>query len=294
MTPFTKNDHIRIIQLLDKKEQLRTSKESLKDEYIDANSINVDLDVPLYRIIPIDRLWGLLKEKKLGMVHPLRWDDPYELFLIRSFGLTSHGQEVGFEPIINSLYGLCFTLKPECDGLWRNFSACSCNQCSFCDWFHNHGKQPVTVKIKTTGRKLMNFFYDINNPFHTISYWIGKVEYLNVAQISKIINQGINFIMDNTGVDLINTLLVKREPFIYEQEVRLLYNMSSHTPFAQLNTPDLFFFNVEPNRLIDEIEFSPWVSEEDVNILKPQIANYYSGQISRSKLYDEPGIHIRV
>ncbi len=294
MTPFKNNDHIKAIQQLDIKEQQGISKLSLKDDYIDANNLNVDLDAPLYRIMGINRLWDLLENKHFCMVHPQVWDDPYEVFLMRSYGVTSQGQGVGFEPITNTLYGLCFSLKKECDGLWRSFSANSCRDCSFCNWYHKHGQSPVTVKIKTTGRKLMDAFYDVSNQFHTLSYWIGKVEYLDSVQISRIVNNGRSFVTDNTGVGLIKSLLVKRKPFEYEQEVRLLYYMSNLPPASQLNTPELYFFDVDPNKLIDDIEFSPWVCEDEVNKQTTRIVKHYNGIVSRSSLYDEPGIHIIV
>lgn len=223
------------------KEQAGATKAALKNDYIDANNLNVDLDAPLYRIMNIDLLWDLLKNKRLGMIHPQRWDDPYEVFLMRSYGITQQGQGVGFEPITNSLYALCFSLKPECDGLWRSFSASSCKKCKFCDWRKKHGHHPLTVKIKTTGRKLMDAFYDINSKFHALNYWIGEVEYGDTQRISSMVSQGAAYITDNTGVNLIHTLLVKRQSFEYEKEVRLIYYMSSENPASQLNTTDLFF-----------------------------------------------------
>ena len=294
MNPFTRVNHIRAIQQLDAMEQQGIAKATLRNDYIDANTIDVDLDAPLYRIMSIDRLYDLLNNRHLGMVHPQVWDDPYEVFLMRSYGITSQGQGVGFEPITNSLYGLCFSLREECDGLWRSFSASSCVQCSLCDWYHKHGKQPLTVKIKTTGRKLMDAFYNINDPFHVVSYWIGKVDYLNASQIQTIINNGMANVTDDTAVNLIKTLLVKRIPFAYEEEVRLLFFKSSTTPSSQLITPKLYFFNVDPNLLIDEIEFSPWVDEKDVNLHTSKIRKSFNGNVTRSKLYDEPGIHIKI
>ena len=244
MLQFTRDKHIQTIQVLDIKEKSGVSKASLKNDYIDANTINVDLDAPLYRIMSFDRLCDLLTNKRLGMVHPQRWEDPYEVFLMRSYGVTSYGQSVGFEPITNSLYGLCFSLNPECDGLWRSYSASSCIDCSFCKWRKRHGKQTLTVKIKTTGRKLMDAFYNINNVVHPIAYWIGKVDYCDSTQLSQIVAQGASLITDNTGVNLIKTLLVKRKPFEYEKEVRLLYHLSSLNQPSQVNTPNLYFFEV--------------------------------------------------
>lgn len=294
MKPFSREEHVKIIQSLDLREHNGESKASLKSDYIEANTIDIDLDTPLYRIMNIDRLCDLINNKRLGMVHPQRWEDPYEVFLMRSNGVTSQGQNVGFEPITKSLYGLCFSLKPECDGLWRNYTTNSCKECTFCEWTKRHGTQPITVKIKTTGKKLMEAFYDIQNQFHPLCYWIGKVDYCNSAQISQIVSEGASRITDGTGVDLIKTLLVKREPFEYEQEVRLLYYKSSQNAIDQQNTPDMYFFNVDPNNLIEEIEFSPWVDDKDVRQFTKMIKKYYNGAVSRSKLYDEPGIHIKI
>lgn len=295
MITFSKEEHIRTIQYLDHLEYHKgESKASHRDAYIDANAIDIDLDEPLYRIMPINRLFDILDNNRMCMVHPMRWDDPYEVFLTRSYGTTRDGIPVGFEPINNSLYGLCFSLKQECDGLWRNYTSNSCNPCSLCDWKKRHGKRPISVKIKTTGRKLMEAFYDVNNVYHGISYWIGKVKYCKKEDISKLASVGIDIVTDDTGVNLIESLLIKREAFEYEHEVRLLYYLGSQTPHDQMNTPDLYFFDVDPNKLIEEIEFSPWVSDNDVKRLSAKISRKYQGNVGRSKLYDEPGIHIRV
>lgn len=294
MIPFDKDLHIQAIQELHNKEEyLNIKKSSLKAEYIDANTIDVDLDASLYRIMPLERLLDILDNKRLGMVHPQCWDDPYEVFLMRSYGV-SHMGNVGFEAIINSLYGMCFTLKTECDGMWRSFSAGSCEKCSFCKWWCKHGKHPVTIKIKTTGRKLMDAFYDINDKFHSLSYWIGKVSYCDSIQIQQMVINAQNYIMDTTGVGLVQTLLVKRKPFEYEQEVRLLYNLPSIDPVSQLHTPNVHEFAIDPNSLIEEIELSPWVPEQDVIKLTEMIKSKYNGVVTHSKLYDEPDIHIRI
>ena len=104
MKDFNRDKHIRIIQELDYKEQYQNvTKASLKSDYNEANTINVDLAAPLYRIMRYDRLCEILRNNRLGMVHPQCWDDPYEVFLMRSYGLTPKGQSVGFEPITQSL-----------------------------------------------------------------------------------------------------------------------------------------------------------------------------------------------
>ena len=201
MTPFNKDNHIIAIQKLMEREQRGESINALRNHYIDANTINLDLDAPLYRIMQFERLCDVLSKRELSMVHPQRWDDPYEVFLMRSYGTTSEGEKVEFEPIKDSLYGLCFSLNPECDGLWRSFSNQSCTNCTQEKWSIRHGKQPITVKIKTTGRKLMDAFYDISVRFHSLSFWIGMVDYCNAEQMSNVINDGINHITDDTGVD---------------------------------------------------------------------------------------------
>ncbi|MBO7227032.1 MAG: hypothetical protein J6V33_05570 [Bacteroidales bacterium] len=283
MIPFDRNKHIEGIN----RNWVSENKVDKKNEYIDLNTINLDLDIPLYRIMSFERLLEILDEKKLFMVHPTCWDDPYEAFLMRSPGIGKFGI-VGFEQILSSIYGLCFSMKEECDGLWRNYSCNSCKNCSKSDWKKRNNKPLITVKVKTTGRKLMNAFYDIENDFHSLNYWIGKVDY-STDKISEFIGSGIEMITDSTACNLVESLLVKREAFEYEEEVRLIYVTDSTK-----NDSDIYSFPIEPNEVFDEIEFSPWTPEDDIDRLINRVKSKYQGKISKSKLYDYPNIRIKV
>ena len=286
MIPFDRNEHIKCFQSLDF-EKNKYSLEEYKNKCIDNNTINLDLDKPLYRIMSFERLLQILDEKKLFMVHPTCWDDPYEVFLMRKPGLGEFGN-IGFDSILSTLYGLCFSLKEECDGLWRNYSSNSCKTCSKFDWEKRTKKPLITVKVKTTRRKLMNAFYNIENNFHPLNYWIGKVDY-STNRISDFVRGGIKNVIDNTGCNLVESLLLKREAFKYEEEVRLIYLTDSTK-----NNPEIYSFSIEPNDIFDKIEFSPWTPEDDIDQLINKIKSKYQGEISKSKLYDEPNIRIKV
>jgi len=98
-----------------------------------------------------------------------------------------------------------------------------------------------------------------------------------------------------SGVEFVQSLLIKRLSFGYEKEVRIIFSKPS-TNEIDLNTitnpwdnSDLFFVNIDPNTLFEEIEIDPWLRKEDYDKLKQEIVDLgYTGHITKSSLYDKP------
>lgn len=270
--------HNKIIELGDLTEHGKNC-ESYKNEFIDANSINLELDDIIYRIFSIDKFKKTLINKKLCLVRPTKWQDPFENFLLNSTGQLKDGTLVGFSGIRDKYYGQCWTLKKECDGLWRNYK----------------GTEPSAIKVKTTVRKLMNEFYDLTNKFHELSYFIGKVDYVTDTEIENYFKNEIDIMNFQSGVEFAQTLLIKRHSFAYEEEVRIIFSKPS-TNEIDLNTiknpwdeSDLFFINIDPNKLFDEIEIDPWLPTNEYENLKQELIKMgFTGNITRSSLYDKP------
>lgn len=270
--------HKKIIQL-DRLTNAGQNCAPYKNEFIDANSINLALDETIYRIFSLDKFKRTLKDKKLCLVRPHKWEDPFENFLLNSTGQLDDGTLVGFDTIRSNYYGQCWTLKKECDGLWRNYK----------------GDEPSAIKVKTTVGKLMNQFYDLSNKFHQLSYFIGKVDYVTDTEIENYFKNEIDIMNFQSGVEFAQSLLIKRLSFSYEEEVRIIFSKPS-TDEIDLNTvtnpwdnSDLFFVNIDPNALFEEIEIDPWLTKEDYDKLKQEIVNLgYTGHITRSSLYDKP------
>lgn len=236
------------------------------------NVVNIDLDTPIYRIFNYNRFISLLQTGQNTLVHPQVWQDPFENFLLSSQGLH-HGQQVSLQPIRDSWYGQCWTFKEECDGMWRT---------------NTNNKADRAVKVKTTARKLYESFYDFTNPFHTLSFFIGRIKYVNSNQLSVVLQNAYSSLTDTTNISQMLTLLTKRQEFSYEDELRLLYCIEANGNPA----PNIYQYAIDPNVLIDEVVLDPWTSDADVQVEENSIrqAGYNNG-IRRSDLY-QPCLNI--
>lgn len=268
---------------------LEITNEDIRKEFIEHNTLNfqngegtIDYDTPIYRIFPLDRLLEALKDKQFCLVKPEAWDDPYENFVFNSKGITKNNIEVSLEPIKELYYGQCWSLKEECDGLWRNYTSNSCVKCDSEAFKNRHGKHPISGKVKTTVGKLMNAFYNENNRFHSLCYYIGKVKYVGDDDIKEVVKNAMEVATCQNNYWQMMTLLIKRKPFEYENEVRLLYCKTDQDDLG-----DLFKFDINPDELIDEIILDPWVKPEQSGSIIQQIQKYYKGKVSVSKLYEK-------
>jgi len=226
------------------------------------NLTNDELDKPVYRIMPVNRLLQCLEEKQLVLVPPSKWDDPFENWLLSSkVKFLSTGESGGMEEIRNKIYGQCWTLHRETDAMWRIYSS------------DTNG-----AKVKTTPRKLLEALKSNNTQFGDISCFIGKVKY----QTQR------NLVSSLTGIDIFNTngsgvaesLLYKRKEFRHEKEVRLIYTEGNGA---------IYSFDIDPNIMFDEIVFDPRVDKHLFSAYKTAvIAKGFPGKVTQSILYRPP------
>ncbi|MFC2160958.1 DUF2971 domain-containing protein [Acidobacteriota bacterium] len=233
-----------------------------------SNYLNLsedDLKKPIYRVMPVFRLLELFKRKYNTLVKPRLWDDPFENFILQGHGKLSDGKLVSFG-MRDSLYGQCWTMNKDSDAMWRIYSP------------DKNG-----VKIRTTVRKLFNSLYSrilINE--RDVNCFIGMVEYLTPRRINDFLEQ-VN-ITDSTGAGIAKTLLVKRQAFSHEREVRLIYIADEHK--AQHT---IFQYNIDPSDLIREIVFDPRMNEYLCEIFESSFRKEgFQGKIFQSDLYKGP------
>jgi hypothetical protein len=267
MNPFDfSKRHKKIIEI-DRITNADHSKDiNYKDDYLDNNSINLDLSENIYRIFNFDYFLNDFKQNTLTLVRPSKWDDPFENFLLNAEGELEDGRTVSFESLRNSYYAQCWSLNDECDGLWRNYK----------------GKKEFAIKVRTNAKKLFNELYDFSDEFHTLNYFIGQVEYVSDKDIIDFFENKVDFFNYQSGVELAQTMLIKRKSFSYEKEVRIIAKNSS-------TNSDQFSINTTFNNWIDEIIFDPWVNIDLFEEKKQELIDAgYIGKISRSGLYDKP------
>jgi len=229
------------------------------------NYINLtddELDKPICRIMPVSRLLQCLEEKKLVLIPPGNWDDPFENWLLSSkFKLSLTGELGNMKTIRNEVYGQCWTQHIETDAMWRIYSS------------DKNG-----AKIKTTPRKLLEALMSDTPEFSDITCFIGKVCYQNQKKLVDSL-ESINLFNTN-GSGVAKSLLYKRREFSYEKEVRIIYIKG---------TGAIHRFTIDSNSMFDEIVFDPRVDKYLFDAYKTAVvAKGFHGRVVQSSLYKPP------
>lgn len=236
--------------------------EQYLDEFLNVNAINLDLSEDLYRIFNWNYFIEDFRDRKLTLSRTDTWKDPFENFILKSKVLYN-GR---YGKISDTFFGSCWSLKSECDGLWKNFRP---------------NNRSCVVKVKVNAKKLFSSIYDINDLSHDRNYFIGKVRYLSEKSIANLFKRTYNLRDLDDGMLFVQQLLIKRIQFNYEQEVRVL--LRKDIPFDKIRIP------IDPNILFEEIVLDPFISLSSFRRKKKEIENVgYTGLIKRSKLYNKP------
>ncbi|MGI4873025.1 MAG: hypothetical protein ACRYFX_17835 [Janthinobacterium lividum] len=290
MNPFSLKQHLSVNRRLDYLENVEgKTPQDLLPEYIDNNVLNLELDTPIYRIFNAQRFYEMLENRQLMLVRPRCWEDPFENFLLSARWELEDGTIINAASIRDRYYGQCWTMRKECDGLWRNYRG---------ERPDPEAPYPPAFKVATTVRKLMGQFYDPTVPGHTLTFFVGKVEYRSDEEIKAYFSEPEKM---NTSEQMANirypqTLLVKRQAFSYEEEVRMIYseNRSGTSPAPPAGSP-LHPVAIDPDALFDFVELDPWMTVIDRWQAEERIrAAGFTGSVTQSSLYNSPDFVVRV
>jgi hypothetical protein len=233
------------------------------------NYLNFDepfLDKPVYRYMKLDKFFKLFDERQNVLCHPRKWDDPFENFILNAKVKGSDGrlQDFGF---LDHVYGQCWTVERRSDALWQIFCG-----------------KAQGVRVRTTLKKLGATFSRNLSHAERHHAFIGKVEYLSDK---KLFGTGRSIFMDRVDPERIaRSLLMKRNAFRHEAEVRLVYRMTSGKPAED----GLFAYPVDPHALIDQVMIDPRFQPAEASKLKRRIKDRtgYRGELLSSLLFTRP------
>jgi hypothetical protein len=229
-----------------------------------------DLNIPVYRIFPLDRIEQLFGNRELVLVNTSKWEDPFENFLLRCRGVLEDGTPVSLKEIADSWFGQCWTTNADTDAMWRIYS---------------HDKQ--SIRVKTTVGKLAAALWDPVDQYSPLKYFIGKVRYLERAEIESFLKSTsfyeASFGGQNDG--FAETLLTKRPEFQHESEVRILA-CELETQKAS-ERKGLYRVSIDPHQLVEEVCIDPRVSDPtELECLESKIKGFgYRGPVVQSDLY---------
>jgi len=222
-----------------------------------------DWDTKIYRVFSWKWLLKLLQEKRMGLMRPRRWDDPFENFLLKCTVVSHDGSPVSLEKVEGSWYGQCWTMNADSDALWRIYSP------------NKDG-----VRVSTTVGHLFDAIYDENDEFASLNYFIGMVRYYERAEIEKLLNEVSFFDMTGGGpIQFAALLCVKRPEFEHEKEVRILIR-DDKTCF------DIREIELDPFALFDELVLDPRLNSDAFECQTKQLrAVGWTKAINQSDLY---------
>lgn len=130
-------------------------------------------------------------------------------------------------------------------------------------------------------------------PYAAMSCFIGRVEYRTEEDITKLFTTTDwvknNFCGQGAAAHA-DTLLLKRTEFKPEAEVRLLYFDPHNKDYG-----DCFSYQMVLSSVISEVTFDPRMEDTMCNTYESILRSYgFTGEISRSALYQVPNIEISV
>lgn len=223
-----------------------------------------DVDTPIYRIFPRFRLLEMIKTNKNTLVKPRLWDDPFENAFLQSVGVTSGGEDVSLEVLRERWYGQCWTTDKDTDAMWRIYS-----------------QNKDGVRVKTTVRKIFSGLWCNFKPIDAAERcFMGKVEYLERASIEEKINSyKIEYFAKSKNTA--NTLLLKRNEFKHESEVRILYQD------IQSGSGDVIYqYDFNFKSLIEEVTIDPRATSDELNMFSDYFSKIgVTAPVNQSGLY---------
>jgi hypothetical protein len=249
------------------------------------NLIRLAADTPICRVFRRKYIGELLVDKKLRLVPPSDWGDPFEDMLTRCgivyLNETPHRQ-VFFDSVRRPIRAQCWSVEPESDAIWQIYSRFDKDPVST----KNRAAEDEGIQIRTTASKLLQALWDNSPANPSEGCFLGAVHYMQENQLEQHIADEIGkmeLLAFGDGPGHAESVLFKRPPFFHEQEARLIYVGSRDVP-----TPNPFLLPVEPIDLIEEIVLDPRLGTDEEREREAELRGMgYHGPIRKSRLYQK-------
>jgi hypothetical protein len=178
------------------------------------------------------------------------------------------------------VFAQCWSLVAESDALWRIYSRIDRDPQTNADL-----KSPLEgVRVRTTVGKLLSMLWVQSPTDPADCCFLGKVDYYDQERAVNIVANVVQQKRQSAyagGRGHAEVLMIKRQPFAHEAEVRLI--MVDH--YRQV-AGRMHFVDIDPDRLFDEITLDPRLLPGAVEdrIARLREAGY-TGDITTSSLY---------
>lgn len=247
MFPIRNLDAVAAVQRAD---ALGQTMVQMKPLYVEQNAYDVELDAPIYRILPLDYWLEDIEASQLThtRISADNWGDASENPLLnRKYRDEQTGGTFTLNGVVKDMFGSCWSRTArDIRETWSTFS---------------HGKP--SVRVQSTPRKLLTAAMHSNNPYYSLHHAIGKVEYLSRAALDAY-SQDPNFEnhLDSLGQGIALSLMRLHTEMEPEDEVRLLCNYMDSEPWVANNmrlTGEFLRVPFDWNGTVDSVLVGPRV-----------------------------------
>ena len=223
----------------------------------------------LYKTMPLEYF---LKTPKKGLwfAKPDTWEDPFEKRFYSADHFTSNGSEIK-NPFNNQFLCCCMTSIALSEAHWNIYS-----------------RDQIGIQLKINREKFLSFLINLSPNFH---FYIGNVKYQTQQIIEGPLSKN-DFLGEKfdyrKNEDLAKLLLIKRNAFEYEDEIRFIMMDKKRRSFESNGTA----LNSKKNKFIDTIDaikIAPKCPKEIASLLKKHFHEILpkSITVTQNHLYDD-------
>lgn len=240
----------------------------IKNEYVrllDSNSQVIDKfcleHKYIYRYLPFERFLEVMHKKQLAFLSPKKWNDPFDNFL---FKYEIQNKDNSF---LNKLFVGCFTLNPHSQAYWKTYAP-----------------EGYSVRLQFETRKLFDLILKLKD-----RAWFGELNYKRESEIIEIFQntEGLKTALEENEVNdtFLKVFTLKRMPFEYEKEVRIIIESKSIKEGIRRVNIDLI-------DLIHGIYLDPRIKTNEEIAFKKYLEGF-GVKVTKSQLFQERNIKIK-
>jgi len=231
------------------------------------NLTEAELDKPIYRIMKEVHVVQLFKSRTNVLSQVSNWRDKFENFQM-ALGVVIHGPlfEYAFR---NDFVGQCWTRHALSEAMWGIYA---------------NDPTERFLRIKSTPRKLLTALVKAHPAKPQDTCFLGRVEYKSERELRDFLHRKGQ--LSISAIGLARPLLMKRNAFRHENEVRLLYFGEA----ADYDGRGLYKYPIDARDMVTQIMADPnrdrTIWPHDKARLRDETG--FAGEIKRSKMYDPP------
>lgn len=237
----------------------------------------------IYRIELLERFYKLLDNKELVFVNPDKWDDPLENLIFNST-VIKNGKPFQ-NPAKENIFSQCWSYEGDSYGIWKIYTTKSDDSGVI--------KRHMGVRITTKLDKLKEI-----SRLNKGEFYYGIIDYKWKYQLDKLPKDKriLNALkITEPDVKHIETLLIKRKSYSYENEIRLFCIPDNSLVDSKDN--HLCRLKLNPLDLITSVRFDPGMEYKEFKKHKEKLVTEYGfipSQVTQSTYFKKNKYVIKI